>query len=354
MIVLVGAGHSHIEILRQGKQLTSRGHEVMCISPDSVHPYSGMSPGVLGGIYQRNQVELPAEKLALENGIQYCRDMLIGLNAETHELRLASGRVQAYTILSFNIGSESILESSAAHVFRSKPVSELFQARAYIEHRCSLGQKCNVAVIGGGPAGVELAGNSACLLNSIGGRGQVSLYSSAYGTLAGLRGSGYRYLHTQLTQSGVQIIESVRVDPDELSEDIVLLATGIRPNRILEGLGLPLAEDSSLLVDAFLQVHGMPGIFAVGDCAGFHDRNGQLLDRVGVYAVRQQKILMHNLLASAEGRTLRKFRACNAYLAGVNTGCGVGYLHKNGLHLKGRPAFLVKDWIDRRFMRLFQ
>ncbi|GAB6091417.1 NAD(P)/FAD-dependent oxidoreductase [Spirochaeta dissipatitropha] len=367
MIVLAGAGHCHVEVLRQGNQLTSRGHSVTCISPESMHPYSGMSPGVLGGLYSRAEVELHAEELADRSGIHFICDRVTGLNADKRELLLESGRVQKYDVLSFNIGSESILEQQPSaeerpleqvkgpgRIFRSKPVQELFMARELIEERARQGLTCNVAVVGGGPAGVELSGNAVCLLRDIGAAGQVSLYSSASDCLAGLRGAGYRYLHKKLRHAGVRILESVRVNPGDLTEDIILLAAGIRPNRILENLGLALADDHSLLVDAFLQVQGSCGVFAAGDCAGFLRKDGSLLERVGVYAVRQQEILLHNLAACAEGRPLMEFTASGPYLAGVNAGCGVGLLHKNSWQLKGRPAFILKDWIDRRFMKKYQ
>jgi hypothetical protein len=42
------------------------------------------------------------------------------------------------------------------------------------------------------------------------------------------------------------------------------------------------------------------------------------------------------------------------YLLIYNLGDGTGILRKRGVILSGRPAFWLKDYIDRRFMRRFQ
>ncbi|MHB1378179.1 MAG: hypothetical protein ACYCX0_00985 [Desulfurivibrionaceae bacterium] len=88
-----------------------------------------------------------------------------------------------------------------------------------------------------------------------------------------------------------------------------------------------------------------------GDCIHFAP---QPLDKVGVYAVRQNPVLCHNLLASLEGDRLRRFSPGGDYLLIYNLGDGTGILRKRGLIFSGRPAFWLKDYIDRRFMRRFQ
>jgi NADH dehydrogenase FAD-containing subunit len=73
-----------------------------------------------------------------------------------------------------------------------------------------------------------------------------------------------------------------------------------------------------------------------------------------VYAVRQNPILYHNILASLEGGELMTFRPQKNYLLIFNLGDGKGVLWKNRFVWDGRLAFILKDYIDRKFMKKFQ
>jgi NADH dehydrogenase FAD-containing subunit len=70
--------------------------------------------------------------------------------------------------------------------------------------------------------------------------------------------------------------------------------------------------------------------------------------------VRQNPVLLHNLLAALEGRELKVFEPQADYLLIFNLGDGRGIFHRRGWVWDGRPAFWLKDRIDRRFMRKFQ
>jgi NADH dehydrogenase FAD-containing subunit len=92
-------------------------------------------------------------------------------------------------------------------------------------------------------------------------------------------------------------------------------------------------------------------LFGGGDCISLE---GTPLARVGVYAVRQNRILHRNLLAFLEGRPLRRFDPGSAYLTILNMGDGRGIFVRKGFVREGAFAFRLKDAIDRRFMRKFQ
>ena len=72
----------------------------------------------------------------------------------------------------------------------------------------------------------------------------------------------------------------------------------------LRNPGVPVGEGGELLVDSFLRSPAYPEIFGGGDCIALE---GARLAKVGVYAVRQNPILFHNLMAALEGGSLRPF-----------------------------------------------
>ncbi|MEP5518218.1 MAG: hypothetical protein ABJP87_25075, partial [Bauldia litoralis] len=108
-----------------------------------------------------------------------------------------------------------------------------------------------------------------------------------------------------------------------------------------------LAGAGSLHVDPWLRSTGDPAIFAAGDCIAF---DGAPLPRVGVYAVRQAPVILHNMLASLEGTPLMRFEPQKHFLTIMNLGDDTGLALRAGLHWRGRLAWRLKDAIDRRFL----
>ncbi len=105
-----------------------------------------------------------------------------------------------------------------------------------------------------------------------------------------------------------------------------------------------------LLVNKYLQCTAHPEIFGGGRCIYFKDRP---LDKVGVYAVRQNPVLYQNLMASLEETVLQPFDPGGYHLI-FNMGDDTGILRKKRLVFGERLAFLIKDHIDRKFIRKFQ
>ena len=167
---------------------------------------------------------------------------------------------------------------------------------------------------------------------------------------------------SSLHKRGIQILETgyVRqIKPDEIClesgetfpTDFIFMALGVKPSTIFEESGLPVGPDKGLLVNQYLQSVKYPEIFGGGDCIYFKD---QPLDKVGVYAVRENPVLLHNLLASLEGSDLEIFNPGPEYLLILNLGGGSGVLKKKRLVFGGKIAFMIKDYIDRKFMKNFQ
>ncbi|TVR88658.1 MAG: hypothetical protein EA428_11610 [Spirochaetaceae bacterium] len=362
-IVLAGAGHTHIELLRCGSELTRAGHELTLVSPEPYHAYSGMGPGLLSGIYSEPDIVLPAAALARRAGARYIPDRIVSCDISARVLTLASGAVCDYDLLSLNLGSEPVdrLPDSAAgrRVYMAKPIRELSALRGEIERRCRDLDGCEVSVVGAGAAGLEIAANATNLLSKFGPQRSVVNLFSSNAAPAGLTGRRREYVERHLARIGVSFFGGMKVQAAEVPGDIVVIATGLRPPQVLRSFDLALAPDGSVRVDRYLRSQSSSRVFAVGDCAYFAE---QPLDRVGVYAVRQQAVLMANLMAAAaradtqlyDSAPLSPFSATGPYLAGFNLGYGCGLLYKGSWTLSGRAAFVVKDRIDRAFMRRYQ
>ena len=114
---------------------------------------------------------------------------------------------------------------------------------------------------------------------------------------------------------------------------------------------MPTGPDGELLINKYLQCAKYPEIFGGGDCVCLQD---QSLDKVGVYAVRENPVLYHNLMGSLDETGLHAFDPGGEYLLIFNMGDGTGILRKKTVVLEGRLVFLIKNYIDRRFMTKFK
>ena len=362
-LVLAGGGHAHMVTMANIHAICDLGHQVTVIGPSDYHYYSGMGPGMLGSGYEPEDIRFATRKGVEEQGGIFIRDSIVGVDPGRRELYLESGKSVHYDVVSFNTGSHvdiPTIEGSRERIYTVKPIERLYQARTEIESLARQ-QGVTVAVVGGGPAGVEVAGNVAQLLRRSSFSSKVILFAG-HSLLArfpkGVREKSRRILR----KSGVSIEEQghlVAIHENrmvfdagpEVTADFIILATGVHPSRFFREAGLQTGPDGGLLVNRFLQHPDYPEIFGGGDCIWYRE---QPLDKVGVYAVRENPVLFHNLKAFLQGEPLQAFDPGGDYLLIFNLGNRQGVLRKKWFQLAGTLAFWVKDWIDKKFMKEFQ
>ncbi|MEW6079893.1 MAG: FAD-dependent oxidoreductase [Thermodesulfobacteriota bacterium] len=363
-LVLAGGGHAHLMTLERLDEFVRRGHRVTVIGPAAYHYYSGMGPGMLAGVYTPEEIRFAIRRVTEKKGGTFLCDAVETIDPRGKTVRLTSGGQIAYDVLSCNLGSHvprDLVTRDEGGVYPVKPIEQLLEARQRLLD-IGVRRPAGVVVAGGGPAAAEIAGNvhhlaltsginlpaiTVCAGRSFLGRFPESVRSRVYRSLTG-RGivideSGF----VTAIQTGAVTLESGRT----ITADVIFVAPGVKPSPVAVASGLPGGPDGGLLVNQYLQSPTHPEIFGGGDCIYFEPRP---LDKVGVYAVRQNPLLLHNLLAALEGGPLRPFRPQDGYLLILNLGDYRGVLKKGWLTFEGRAAFLLKDYIDRRFMRRFQ
>jgi NADH dehydrogenase FAD-containing subunit len=364
-LVLAGGGHAHLTMLKELATVTARGHRVTLVSPEPFHSYSGMGPGLLGGSYRPEEVRFDIRAMTERAGGVYIAGDVERVDAASRRLLLHSGAEIPYDVASFNLGSRVPLErlgGTGPGVVPVKPIAGLAAAREQIlATATSADQPLRLLVVGGGPAGVEIAGNLCRLVEEHHLNAELTLVAGSR-LLGGFPPRLRTKAFDSLSLRQVTLCEGCRVvavnhnravldDGRFLAYDFAFVATGIVPPSVFRQSQLPVGPDGGLLVNAQLQSVGHPELFGGGDCIHFAPHP---LDKVGVHAVRQNPILLHNLLAALENKTLQSYAPQRDYLLIFNLGDGRGLLRRNGFIIAGRPAFRLKDWIDRRFMRRFQ
>jgi NADH dehydrogenase FAD-containing subunit len=362
-LVLVGGGHAHMTVMLNLGDYIARGHRVTLIGPSAHHYYSGMGPGLLGGTYRPQEVRFNVKKMAEDRGAAFIQDTVTRIDADQKRLVLQSGAELPYDVVSCNTGSAVPKDETSVvgdTIFTVKPIENLIKVRQIIQ--AGMGNRTpQLIVVGGGAAALELAGNLWRLVQQSGTAAAITICGGR-NFLASMPLKAQRYARQSLAARNIEIIEGVHVNrlkdgvailegQREVHFDLALLAWGIEPSHLFKKSGLSTGSDGGLLVNSFLQSVAYSEIFGGGDCISFEQ---QPLDKVGVYAVRQNPVLYKNLLAALEGTDLEAFEPQDSYLLIYNLGDSTGIFWRRNWVWKGRLIFLLKDYIDRKFMRKFQ
>ncbi|MFC1857387.1 NAD(P)/FAD-dependent oxidoreductase [Thermodesulfobacteriota bacterium] len=363
-LVLLGGGHAHMVTLANLHTFVEKGYQASVVGPSPYHYYSGMGPGMLGKTYSPDDIRFATQHVVENQGGTFVLGKAVRVDPENQTVYLESGETVPYDVLSFNTGSyvpATNVKGDVSNIFSVKPIENLIEAQKQILEL--VGQKkIAVSLVGGGPSASEIAGNLWRLSRDYG-KHMPAIKIFAGKKLMSRFSDGIRKrVARSLTKRGVEIIEQGYVQEittgritmesgEEYPTDFIFLTTGVKPSPIFTESGLPAGPDGGLLVNKYLQSVEYPNLFGGGDCIYFQDRP---LDKVGVYAVRQNPVLYHNLMAALEETELQAFDPGGDYLLIFNMGDSTGVLEKKGIRFGGSLAFKIKDYIDRKFIRKFQ
>lgn len=286
------------------------------------------------------------------------------VDGDNRTLFLEDGEKLPYDLASFNVGSHvpmNLIPGAEAEAFPVKPIENLERVREVILEKIKKGVP-RILLIGGGPAGVELAGNIWRLIQSNGAQARIILANSADRLLPAVNEKAGRLAEQSLLRRGIEVVSNFMAasmaqgiarsqSGQELSYDVAILTIGIVPPRLFIDSNLETSKDGALLVNDRLQAKSHPEIFGGGDCIQIE---GNPLNRVGVYAVREAPILFRNLMASIKGTNHITFKPQKRYLLIFNLGDGTGIFVRGWFVWRGKLAFTIKNRIDTGFMSKFQ
>ncbi len=369
-LVLVGGGHSHVQVLRRFGMAPRSDVRLTLIVDKPVAVYSGMVPGYVAGQYRREELEIDVVPLARRAGARVILSPAVGIDPASKRIRLSDRPPVRYDVASFDVGSTVAgldLPGVRQHALPTRPIVELVEridaVVARIQSRPA-GAPFRIVVVGGGAGGIELAFT---LWHRVGaGRDPSIELTLVHGwpeVLAGYPRSLVERVHRNAARRGIRIqpkrrVVEVKKDAvvfeggDSIPADALLWVTGAWSHPLFADSGLPTERRGFVRTRSTLQVEGFDDLFAVGDCATMTDFPET--PKAGVYAVRQGPLLYENLVTSLEGRPLRRYRPQSDFLTLLNLGDGTALGSKRGRSFEGKWVMRLKDWIDRQFMTKFQ
>lgn len=234
----------------------------------------------------------------------------------------------------------------------------------------------NFVIVGAGPTGTELAGAFGDTLRSSLNnesnriyadlpweRVQILLVDGGHAVLSAFSPHSQTYAARMLEERGVQIRLGTRVK--EVQEGHVTLSDGVRiPTRTViwagglaasslsNNLGIKTGRGGRIDVEPDLTVPGFTRVYALGDFANIHGKDGGPLPQLGSVAEQSGKWCAKNILREIEGKPREPFQYFDkGIMAMIGRNSAVAEVGEHRHELRGAVAFAA--WLGVHAALLF-
>ena len=278
----------------------NEGVDVTVISENDSHVFSYLLYHVIEGQSLTSaSVDLP--RIFHDTDVTFIRGLVEGLDADERRIDLRSGSLQCDTLLLSLGGVTKYSIDDRRNVLDIRmdvqTIRRAIQSPA-VQH---------VAIVGGGPVGVETAATLSTLPESL----KITLYTAGSCLLPSFPSRASAIVEQELRRREVTLRRKTRVrDVTEKSvipesgsaeqSDLTIWAGGIQPNPVIDSFGLS-KTDEGLCVDSYLRCRGTQNIFAAGDIVTYPEKIND-----GYSAGLEARTAAQNILRHVQDRRLKE------------------------------------------------
>ena len=367
-LILIGGGHTHLETIRRLGEQSSLDVAVTLISSDRFTPYSGMLPGLISGHYTFSDCHINLEDLCHKYRFKFIQDTVTRITPRDQLIHTPKNQ-HGYELASINIGSTPNLYSTVGVKSWGLPVKPIDQLIREVDrflkrvNNAPMKQTFDVAVVGGGAAGIEII---LALKHRADTYGYTNLNFSivtgsqdildTHSTL--IQRKFHRILHQKnITTYYAHPVVSVSKEyvttssGKMIKSDLTIWATGAAASSWPKLSNLPTTADGFIQTDQYLRVKNINNLFAVGDIGSIENLQ---YPKSGVYAVKQAAVLTANIKNLVNDKPLQLYTPQKHALALISAGNKYAVASRNVLCASGKWVWHLKDYIDRSFMGKFR
>jgi selenide,water dikinase len=353
-LVLLGAGHAHVEVLRRLARRPDPRLRLTLIAREPSTPYSGRLPALIRGECGPEAAHIDLGPLAAAADARLVIAEATSIDLAARRIAVRDRPAIRFDLLSIDIGGIPAMPPGDG--LGVKPIGTFLATLARLETKLADGAR--IALVGGGAAGTELA---LALAQRFAGRIRITLVCDTLDPLPEAPPRARAVARAALAEARVELVCLVRAgaqadgrlalsDGSFLAVEAVLWATNVVGAPLLAESGLICDAAGCVVVDASLRSRSHNFVFAVGDCASIATAPRP---KSGVWAVRAGPHLADNLRRVGRGLRPRAWRPQATALAIVGLGHGSALAWRNGFAVSGRWVAWYKDWIDGRFLRRY-
>jgi len=330
-VVILGAGFGGLTAARA----LSKHAEVTLIDRHNFQTFLPLLYQVSTAGLAADHVAYPIRGALRKTNVQFRMGTPEKLNAASNELTLADGHVIKYDHLVIAMGSTTAdfgIAGVKENALGMKTVGEALTIRSEVmrsyEEMCRQGNqdKLDIAIVGGGPTGVEMAGAFAELVRGplhsdyaeAADRVRVSIIEAGPRLVPSFSESLSNKTQKDLEKLGVKVLTNTSVkevladsiltlDGNSIPADTTVWAAGVKGVPAMEQLHLPITR-GRIDVSSTLQVTGYENVWAIGDIAGAVGADGIPLPMVAPVAMQQGRFLAKQIQALIEAKPLLNFK----------------------------------------------
>lgn len=337
-IIIIGAGFGGITL---AKSFKNKPVDVLLIDQNNYHNFQPLMYQIGTGGLEPYSIAYPVRRIfRKQKNLRFRMTKVRSVDPAKKKIKTSVGSF-FYDYLIIATGSKSNFfgfQSIKNKLFPLKSIPDALNMRSFIfqnlersltkQNDESLEEILNIAIVGGGPAGIELAGALAEMKRYVIPRDfpdldtsklSINLYQSSSRLLKTMSEEASQKSLKYLENLGVKVCLNSRVtnySQDELTlsdgstfkTDTLIWTAGVKGASI-KGLDEKAINGGNrILVDAYNQVINTTDIFAIGDVAAhISDEHPRGLPMLAPVAKQQGKLLSKNILRLLENQAMKPF-----------------------------------------------
>jgi NADH dehydrogenase len=366
-VVILGAGFGGLTAARA----LAKSAEVTLVDRHNFQTFLPLLYQVSTAGLAADHVVHPIRGALRKSGVKFRMGSPISVDHKNKTVKLDSSEVLEFDHLVVALGSSTAdfgVPGVAEYGMGMKSVNEAINIRAAVMRRfedlCRFEDdtRLSIAVVGGGPTGVEMAGALAELK-----RGPLkndmehaAKHIDIYLIEAGprilpmfsekLSARAEADLHKLgvivRTKTAVREVQSRKIitkDGDPIPAEITIWAAGVKGEPTALNLNLPIVG-SRIDVEESLRVNHYPHVWAIGDIAGAKGADGRFLPMVAPVAMQQGRFVAKQILRAHKNQTLQAFKYLDKGSM-ATIGRHKAVVEVKNFRMAGAPAWFAWLWL---------
>ena len=368
-VVIIGAGYSGISLVE--KISNNKNLEVTLINKNLYHLHQTDIHKYISGQCELEDISFNLEIYCKNKDINFIEAFVEDIEFKNKTIVLSNNKNIRFDYLVIATGSKSLFPKQIKNIQKYaadiKDLNILKEQRAkFLELLDSKEQGKNIAIIGGGLSGVEIALEFASVIRK---RAltkedcQISLIEQFPDVLPNMDSFLVNQARKACDKLNIKRYHGAFVnevkenviylsDSNEIPFDMVLFLIGVSSEKLSNDESAQINIKNQFLVDEYLRLLNHEEVFVMGDVAETKGKKGKYVLPTAQVAKLHANIVAENLLNSIEGNLLIKNKSQTkgvmVDLADKNT---VGIIL--GIKVKGFIAYFLKRYVSKNHKRIF-
>lgn len=368
-LVVIGAGYAGINLIDKLKNVDEL--EITLINKCAFHLHQTDIHKYISGQSEFSDVAFDLNEYAKKSDIEFIASEAKDVLLNKSEILLADNKKIAYDYLVIATGANSFFPKQIRNIDEYaqdiKEVDILNENREkFLELIGSKKQNKNIAIVGGGLSGVEIALEFAHVLEQRGIREdecRVSLVEQCDNVLPNMDEFLVDETAKRCDELNVKRYHGSFVnevsdntillsDGNKVSFDMVIFVIGVSSKKLISSDLVDINVKNQFVVDEYLRLENYKDVFAIGDVAQTRDENGNYTLPTAQIAKLQANLTAKNIKNILVGKELIPNNLkTKGVMIDLSKNKTVGLLQ--GLKVKGMVAHSLKRFVSSRHKKLF-